>query len=303
MAGNYDVVEEALGEKTLDGPTAERIGQLLGVAGAPSPVAGLISAGGDLKSVQGSPDVIFVQPQGGQTFNFGNLPKAARSSVDVVVFDDGTPVKATFSKGFSGVVVLGDAVQGNAVKVDSSKSGGALVQGGSGSDSVRAGSGADTIVSGGGNDTIRSGDGSDVIVLSGSGNNRVDSGSGNDSVVTGSGNDSVVTGSGNDSVLTGIGSDTILTGTGSDVIKISGIDGESSAQISINGDAGSDRLDLADVAIEGVQKSGNVVTITLEDGRVIKAKSIESFTYDHDGDAGTAAITVGLKSLLDDFGP
>jgi hypothetical protein len=123
--------------------------------------------------------------------------------------------------------------------------------------------------------TVSLGSGDDTLRITSNKGVAVNTGAGDDSVTTGGGKDSVVVGSGNDSVN---------VGKGNDIIKVSG--DFSNNVITIDGGAGTDKLDLLGLDVVDVQRGAgkNSVEITLNDGTVIDVSNVEKFAYDVNGD-------------------
>lgn len=173
-----------------------------------------------------------------------------------------------------------------------------IVKLGDGDDSVSTGAGNDSVLAGMGNDTINTGSGNDTV-SAGAGDDIINTGAGNDSVSTGLGDDSVNTGFGNDTVFVGSGDAVVNLGAGNDIVKLDfGFGGFAQ----FDGDGGrNDQLDLSLVTIDTVEKSGETLTITLDDGSVVNASNFEKFVYDDPSDNADDIVIVGAHQLDDNF--
>ena len=114
-------------------------------------------------------------------------------------------------------------------------------------------------------------------------------------LTTGTGNDTVSLGSGKDSMVLGGGNDSINAGGGADIVKLAaGFKGNAT----IDGGAGTDKVDLSSLAIkDAVKVDATHVNVTLANGSVVSIANAESFVYDANGDAAGGIKTVGLTTL------
>ncbi len=162
------------------------------------------------------------------------------------------------------------------------------------------GSKAQTISGGDGNDTISTGNGNDSI-QAGTGNDSILTGAGNDTVIGGAGDDTIKTGGGNDSIVTGNGNDSIDAGAGKDKITVVTQGAVGNSEITINGGAGSDTLDLsgATVANGEVNTTDKTAHIHLSDGTMLDISNVEKFVIDTNGDGNAETINLtGLANFL-----
>ncbi|SEF74513.1 calcium-binding protein [Nitrosomonas ureae] len=187
----------------------------------------------------------------------------------------------------------------------SAEAGNDSINSGAGNDAVSAGAGNDAIITGAGNDivwaeagndSVNTGSGNDTV-SAGAGDDLIFAGVGNDIVTTGPGNDSVYAGSGNDTVYLGSGDSLVNTGVGNDIVKL--ISGYSGTLAQLNGSGGDiDKLDLSLVSIDTVSRFGPQLTITLDDGSVVKAINFEKFVYDSNGiDTEGGIVIVGIDQF------
>ena len=259
-------------------------------------------------------DLVLIDPNG--PVDLSSISKADIQGIDAFIFTTNEDVDFDLSgsntRAFDGVVTTNagnDNIELNSkvgVTVSSGDGNDSVITG-SGNDSVKLGAGDDSVKTGDGNDSVSAGDGNDSI-NTGAGNDYVLAGTDNDSVTTGAGNDFVSTGSGNDSVNSGLGNDTIFLGSGDSIIS-TGIGNDTvkldfgfSGMAQVNGDGGIDKLDLRLVNIETVEKSGGILTITLDDGSVIEASNFEKFVYDENpSDTEEDIVIVGAHQLDDNF--
>ena len=117
-------------------------------------------------------------------------------------------------------------------------------------------------------------------------------------VTTGTGDDSVSLGSGKDSMTISGGNDSVSTGAGVDIVKLAeGFAG----RLTVDGGAGSDKLDLKNVSVSSVKVVGDVVIITTADGGTIESSHIENFVYDTNGEAKGGIKTVGVRTFDNKF--
>ena len=115
-------------------------------------------------------------------------------------------------------------------------------------------------------------------------------------LTTGTGNDTVSLGSGKDSMVLGGGNDSINAGGGADIVKLAaGFKGNAT----IDGGAGTDKLDLGTNAVKSVSVNSTTheVTVTLADGATMTVTNVESFVYDTNGEAAGGIHTVGIATL------
>ena len=115
------------------------------------------------------------------------------------------------------------------------------------------------------------------------------------SFATGTGNDTITLGAGSDTVVVTGGNDSINTGAGVDVVKLSS---NFKGTLTLDGGAGSDKLDLSANTIQSVEKiDATRVKVTLDDGSVLNVANIENFIYDANGDLYGGITTVGVNAL------
>lgn len=204
-----------------------------------------------------SPEVLLFEVPGGASdrlqLDFGKVSSSEQSEIKGLVFDTDRSIRLTGLKNFEGVIGLGD-----------------------GNDSVNAASSR-----------------GDILVCASAGHDSVTTGFGNDSVSIGSGKDSVSTGAGNDEISFegASGGARVMAGTGNDdILFSSGFSGGPGVKISLDGGGGDDSLDLTEMNIMAVKRSGKGVEVTLADQTVITVKSVEHFSYLD----GTEVRTVGV---------
>lgn len=179
----------------------------------------------------------------------------------------------------------------------------AVVDGGKGSNTLTVADSSTVTFDAKGNVVLTTDTGSSVtaknfsaIVLGNNGDTVDTSGSKKAlNVTTGTGNDSISTGSGRDSMTISGGNDSVSTGAGVDIVKLAeGFAGS----LTVDGGAGSDKLDLKNVSVSSVKVVGDVVTIITADGGTIESSHIENFVYDSNGpDVKGGIKTVGVKSF------
>jgi Ca2+-binding RTX toxin-like protein len=115
------------------------------------------------------------------------------------------------------------------------------------------------------------------------------------SFATGTGNDTITLGSGSDTIVVAGGNDSINTGAGVDIVKLAS---NFKGTLTLDGGAGSDKLDLSANTIQSVEKiDATRVTVTLDDGSVLNVANIENFIYDSNGDLYGGITTVGVNAL------
>jgi Ca2+-binding RTX toxin-like protein len=115
------------------------------------------------------------------------------------------------------------------------------------------------------------------------------------SFATGTGNDTITLGAGSDTVVVTGGNDSINTGAGVDVVKLAS---NFKGTLTLDGGAGSDKLDLSANTIQSVEKiDATHVKVTLDDGSVLNVANIENFIYDANGDLYGGITTVGVNAL------
>jgi Ca2+-binding RTX toxin-like protein len=119
------------------------------------------------------------------------------------------------------------------------------------------------------------------------------------SFATGTGNDTITLGSGSDSVVVTGGNDSVNTGAGVDIVNLAS---NFKGTLTLDGGAGSDKLDLSANTIQSVEKIDAArVIVTLENGAVLELANIENFVYDTNGDLYGGIKTVGLNTLDNAF--
>jgi len=115
------------------------------------------------------------------------------------------------------------------------------------------------------------------------------------SFATGTGNDTITLGSGSDTIVVAGGNDSINTGAGVDIVKLAS---NFKGTLTLDGGAGSDKLDLSANTIQSVEKiDATRVKVTLDDGSVLNVANIENFIYDANGDLYGGITTVGVNAL------
>ena len=174
------------------------------------------------------------------------------------------------------------------------------MSGGVGNDDINTGAGNDIVWAEAGNDSVNTGSGHDTV-SAGAGDDLIFTGADNDIVTTGSGNDSVYTASGNDTVYLYSGNSLVNTGANNDIVELNF--GYSGTLTQLNGSGGDiDKLDLSQVSIDTVSRFGPQLTITLDDGSVVKATNFEKFVYDNNGiDTEGGIVIVGINQLDGNF--
>ena len=123
-----------------------------------------------------------------------------------------------------------------------------------------AGGGNDTMYGGAGDDTFYGGSGNDVLI-GGEGNDTLTGDSGDDVILGGAGNDQLFGGSATTAnvLISGGGNDTMTGGTGSDIFRFTGA--QSGDVITVNGDAGTDTIDLSEFASATITDNGSTITV------------------------------------------
>lgn len=135
-------------------------------------------------------------------------------------------------------------------------------------------------------------------VILGDGDNAVTAKGSNDiTVQTGTGDDSVKLASGSDSVVLGGGSDSVNTGGGDDVINVAG--GNAGEISEIRGGGGLDELNLVNLNISNIVKTGGFVEVTTNNGCIIRVKGMETFIYNDSN--GQEVEVSGVKQLLNNW--
>jgi len=115
------------------------------------------------------------------------------------------------------------------------------------------------------------------------------------SFATGTGNDTITLGAGSDTIVLAGGNDSINTGAGVDIVKLAA---NFKGILTLDGGAGSDKLDLSANTIQSVEKiDATHVKVTLEDGSTLNVDNIEKFIYDANGDLYGGITTVGVNTL------
>jgi Ca2+-binding RTX toxin-like protein len=114
------------------------------------------------------------------------------------------------------------------------------------------------------------------------------------SFATGTGNDTITLGSGKDTIVLAGGNDSINTGAGVDIVKLAA---NFKGTLTLDGGAGSDKLDLSANNIRSVEKIDATLKVTLDDGSVLNVANIENFIYDANGDLYGGITTVGVNAL------
>jgi Ca2+-binding RTX toxin-like protein len=114
------------------------------------------------------------------------------------------------------------------------------------------------------------------------------------SFATGTGNDTITLGSGKDTIVLAGGNDSINTGAGVDIVKLAA---NFKGTLTLDGGAGSDKLDLSANNIRSVEKIDATLKVTLDDGSVLNVVNIENFIYDANGDLYGGITTVGVNAL------
>jgi Ca2+-binding RTX toxin-like protein len=259
-------------------------------------------------------DLVLIDPNG--SVDLSSISKANIKGIDAFIFTTDEDVNFTLSGsntlGFKGVV----ATNAGDDSIILNSENGVTVSSGAGDDSVKLGAGDDSVKLGAGDDSVDAGAGNNSV-LAGAGNDSINTSAGNDTVSAGSGDDIINTGVGNDSVSTGLGNDSVNVGFGNDIVFVSSgntvVDlgaGDDIAKLDFgftgvaqfNGNGGSDdKLDLSLVVIDTVERSGEMLTITLDDGSVIEASNFEKFVYDNPSDNVEDIVIVGAHQLDDDF--
>jgi Ca2+-binding RTX toxin-like protein len=190
----------------------------------------------------------------------------------------------------------------DSVQIKTGFTGDAKIDGGSGSNTLSISDSADVKFDSKGNLIITSGDSTvtaknfTAVVLGNNGDN-VDTSASKKAlnITSGTGDDSISTGSGKDSITISGGSDSVSTGAGVDIVKLAAA---FTGNLTVDGGAGSDKLDLSNVSISSVKVVGGVVIITTADGGTIESSNIENFVYDSNGpDVKGGIKTVGVKSF------
>ncbi len=211
-----------------------------------------------------SPEVLLFEVPGGTSdrlqLDFGKVSSSEQSEIKGLVFDTDRSVRLSGLKNFEGVIGLGD-----------------------GNDSVNAASSR-----------------GDIMVCSSAGNDSVTTGFGNDSVSIGSGKDSVSPGAGNDTIsFEGISAGgSVSGGSGNDAILFAaGFSGGLGVRISLDGGSNNDSLDLTELNISSVKRSGKGLLVTLSDQTEITVKNVEQFSYTD----GSEIRTVGVLDFNNAF--
>ena len=130
-----------------------------------------------------------------------------------------------------------------------------------------AGGGNDTMYGGAGDDTFYGGSGNDVLI-GGEGNDTLTGDSGDDVILGGTGDDQLFGGSATTAnvLVSGGGNDTMTGGTGSDIFRFTGA--QSGDVITVNGDAGTDTIDLSEFASATITDNGSTITVDRGGGDV-----------------------------------
>ncbi|MEZ4246451.1 MAG: DUF4347 domain-containing protein, partial [Nitrospira sp.] len=168
-----------------------------------------------------------------------------------------------------------------------------------------AGGGTDTMYGGAGNDVFYGGSGNDTLI-GGEGNDTLTGDSGDDVILGGTGDDQLFGGSATiaNVLISGGGNDTMTGGTGSDIFRFTGA--QSGDVITVNGDAGTDTIDLSEFASATITNNGSTITVDRGGGDVftINYSNIENvITSVSGGNHGPVADagpdqTVGTSSLV-----
>ncbi|MCA9467726.1 MAG: DUF4347 domain-containing protein, partial [Nitrospira sp.] len=168
-----------------------------------------------------------------------------------------------------------------------------------------AGGGNDTMYGGAGDDTFYGGSGNDVLI-GGEGNDTLTGDSGDDVILGGAGNDQLFGGSATTAnvLISGGGNDTMTGGTGSDIFRFTGA--QSGDVITVNGDAGTDTIDLSEFASATITDNGSTITVDRGGGDIftINYSNIETIiTSASGGNHGPVAEagpdqTVATSSLV-----